>query len=103
MKSNSLKTKVTKSKQMQKAIKLLYMAIQSLQYTIYNNIIFMIFWKSCNEKYLHSQKKNINKDSSFNTDYFRITAASEELVVFKDWMEHSIGDYIKLLLLTKTG
>lgn len=35
--------------------------------------------------------KQINKDSNFNTCYFRITAVSQ-LVVFKDCMELSRGE-----------
>lgn len=65
---------------MQKAIKFLYMPTQSLQYT------FSWYSEKAVVKNIYNPKiKQINKDSNFNTDYFRITAVSEELVVYKDW------------------
>lgn len=54
---------------MQKAIKFLYMPTQPLQYT------FSWYSEKAVAKNIYIPKiKQINKDSNFNTDYFRITA-----------------------------
>lgn len=98
MQSKSLKIKVTKSTHRCRR--------QLNSYTcLHNHYKYAFSWYSekAVAKNIYIPKiKQINKDSNFNTDFLRITAVSEELVVFRDWMELSIGDY-KLLLLTKRG
>lgn len=64
------------------------MPTQLLQYT------FSWYSEKAVAKNIYNPKiKQINKDSNFNTDYFRITAVSEELVVYKDWRELITEDY----------
>lgn len=64
------------------------MHTQSLQYP------FSWYSEKAVAKNIYNPKiKQINKDSNFNTVYFKITAVSEELGVYKDWKELRIEDY----------